>query len=65
MSTLKTELLQELVREEQNLIAKEKEVERLQQICERRRNRVAAFKYLAQVLQENPIELDELDSSIQ
>ena len=61
MTTIDPELLKELAREEQNLAEREKEVERRQQICERRRNRVGAFKYLVEVLRANPVEPNDVE----
>ena len=65
MSTIRPEVLQELVNEEQNLHARAKDMEQMQEICERYRNRVAAFKYLLEVLRANPVEPTEVESHLE
>ncbi len=62
MSIIDPVLLEEMIHEELNLIAKEKDIKRLEEICERRRNRVAAWKHLVDVYRENPIEPNEMES---
>ena len=56
MSIIDPVLLEEMIHEELNLIAKEKEMERLQERCRRYRNRVEALQRLVEVLKENPVE---------
>ena len=49
-------ILRELVRAAEELYEREKEVKGLELLCERLEKRTAAYRYLVQVLEENPIE---------